>query len=99
MLLVAFAISFPYSDTAKVVNILNNFNSLEIVPAVTQISKQRPPPKKKCYIGLTRPTLKLGPTLHFFLNQKKKKKTKKWPTNPKKKQNLWFFCLNILFWL
>ena len=27
--------------------------------------------KKKCYIGVTRPTVKLGPTLHFFLNQKK----------------------------
>ena len=34
--------------------------------------------KKNCYIGVTRPTLKLGPTLHFFFkNQKKKKKDKK----------------------
>ena len=43
--------------------------------------------------------LKLGPTLHFFLNQKKKKKTKKMTDRSLKKQNLWFFCLNILFWL
>ena len=33
--------------------------------------------KKNCYIGVTRSTLKLGPTLHFFLNPKKKKKDKK----------------------
>ena len=30
--------------------------------------------KKNCYIGVTRPTLKLGPTLHFFFKPKKKKK-------------------------
>ena len=40
------------------------------------------PKKKNCYIGVTRPTLKLGPTLHFFLNQKKKNDKKKWPTDP-----------------
>ena len=32
--------------------------------------------KKNCYIGLTRPTLKLGPTLHFFFLTKKKKRQK-----------------------
>ena len=32
--------------------------------------------KKNCYIGVTRPTLKLGPTLHFFFKNKKKKKKK-----------------------
>ena len=33
--------------------------------------------KKNCYIGVTRPTLKLGPTLHFFFKNQKKKKDKK----------------------
>ena len=32
--------------------------------------------KKNCFIGVTRPTLKLGPTLHFFLKTKKKKRQK-----------------------
>ena len=34
------------------------------------------PKKKNCYIGVTRPTLKLGPTLHFFFKPKKKKDKK-----------------------
>ena len=42
--------------------------------------------KKNCYIGVTRPTLKLGPTLHFFFL-----KTKKWPTDPKKSKTCDFF--------
>ena len=33
--------------------------------------------KKNCYIGVTRPTLKLGPTLHFFFKNQKKKKRQK----------------------
>ena len=33
--------------------------------------------KKNCYIGVTRPALKLGPTLHFFFKPKKKKDKKK----------------------
>ena len=33
---------------------------------------QRIRPKKNCYIGVTRPTLKLGPTLHFFFLKPKK---------------------------
>ena len=46
--------------------------------------------KKKCYIGVTRPTLKLGPTLLFFFF-KQKKKDKKWPTDPKKNKTCDFF--------
>ena len=33
--------------------------------------------KKNCYIGVTRPTLKLGLTLHFFFKKPKKKKKKR----------------------
>ena len=44
--------------------------------------------QKNCYIGVTRPTLKLGPTLHSFKTKKnkkkKKKEKKKRPTDPKK---------------
>ena len=43
--------------------------------------------KKNCYIGVTRPTLKLGPTLHLKKKKKKKKrKTKKKTTNRSLKQ-------------
>ena len=48
--------------------------------------------KKNCYIGVTRPTLKLGPTLHLKkTKQNKTKKTKKQPTGPKKSKTCDFF--------
>ena len=58
--------------------------------------------KKNCYIGVTRPTLKLGPTLLFFLKTKKKKKKTKKKKNDRpilKKAKPVIFFLNILFWL
>ena len=61
---------------------------------------------KNCYIGVTRPTLKLGPTLHFFKPKKKEKRKKKkkknqqqqqQPTDPKKSKTCDFFPKNVNF--
>ena len=61
--------------------------------------------KKNCYIGVTRPTLKLGPTLHFFLKNKKKKKRQKndQPILKKAKPVIFLFkhlilALKMLIW-
>ena len=49
--------------------------------------------KKNYYIGVTRPTLKLGPTLHLKKTKqtKKQKRQKKWPIDPKKSKTCDFF--------
>ena len=53
--------------------------------------------KKNCYIGVTRPTLKLGLTLHIKKKNPKKRQKNDQPILKKAKPVIFF--LNILFWL
>ena len=76
--------------------------ALQFLP-VTWISIR--PKKKNCYIGVTRPTLKLGPTLHFFFfkNQKKKRQKNDRPILKKAKPVIFLFkhlilALKMLIW-
>ena len=51
-------------------SLCHHYNFIKLYPSMDSHIFQRlyanKAKKKKCYIGVTRPTLKLGPTPHFF---------------------------------